>query len=364
MDEPNLRGNEYLFGVCDLAFSEYLYRGIDYRKSSRLIEALGGKAVRNWMHCGWLMSEPGVFIEDKRALMHAIVDDLDERGFLIIGMNHTNFHPQGNGLVSDCAKLHFADPGFQSWLNDVEKTYFALAKEFPSIHYWEIDNEPNSDVFFSASDGSVIPLAEKAKIYAYFLFYASRGIHRANKANQTILGGLVLSKATDFLKCLYEEIRNNPDSHDPEDYFQIANWHPYLDDFDEQAFFKINSEIYDLILREEDKKEKTVIWSELGWSEGNVGLEKMAQNIERIFALVQKKLPFVKNIDYFRLFDELDSTWGSPAEKTYGLFQDPSKNGGSKAPGKPKPGAFSFQRMAAGAGDLSLFSSGRGNHEK
>ena len=354
MVDADFAAGEYLFGFCDLAFSEYSFRQIDYRKTSQLISNLGAKAVRNWMHSTWLMEKPGLFRKNNVQLMHAIVDDLDSRGFFIIGMNHTNFHETKEGATpNDLAKLHPNDPLFDRWLSDVELTYYSLAKEFPSIRFWEIDNEDNSDVFCFANDGEKMPFEEKVEVYLSFLYFASRGIHRANPANTTILGGLVAADAESFLAALYSAIRTSPFSQNPDDFFEVANWHPYMDEYSDDAFFELNERIHRVILQY-DRSDKAVIFSELGWSEFNVGLDNMALYIEKMYALVQKKMPYVKNIDYFRIFDELDSTWGSPAEKIYGLFSDPSIRGKSPTKGSPKSGAYAYQRSAGGKGSLSL----------
>jgi len=354
MVDADFRQGRFLFGFCDLGFSEATFRQIDYRKTSQLLSNLGAKAVRNWMQSSWLMDKPGIFKKNAVGLMHAIVDDLFAHGLLVIGMNHTNFHETKAGAApNDLAKLHPSDPHFLRWLRDVELTYYALAKEFPSITYWEIDNEDNSDVFCFANDGVKMPFEEKIAVYLPFLFYASRGIHRANPANKTILGGLVTADAESFLTALYSAIRTSPLSSDPDDYFEVANWHPYMDKYSDEAFFELNERIHRVILQH-DRSDKAVIFSELGWSEYNVSLTSMATYIEAMYTLVQRKMPYVKNIDYFRLFDELDSTWGSQAEKIYGLFSDPSLHGNSPTKGCPKSGAYAYQRAAEGEGRLNL----------
>jgi hypothetical protein len=354
MADGILGRGDFLFGFCDLAFSESAFRQIDYRKTSQLISNLGAKAVRNWMQSSWLMDKPGVFKKNNVALMHAIVDDLFARGFLIIGMNHTNFHETKAGATpNDLAKLHPNDPHFFRWLSDVELTYYSLAKEFPNISYWEIDNEDNSDVFCFANDGAKMPFEEKIAVYLPFLYYASRGIHRANPKNKTVLGGLVTADAESFLTALYLAIQASPLSKNPDDYFEVANWHPYLDKYSDETFFELNEKIHQVVLRY-DRSKKDVIFSELGWSEYNVSLENMALFIQEMYSLVQKKMPYVKNIDYFRLFDELDTTWGSPAEKIYGLFSDPSPRGNSPTKGCPKSGAYAYQKTASGKGPLNL----------
>jgi glycerophosphoryl diester phosphodiesterase len=60
------------------------------------------------------------------------------------------------------------------------------------------------------------------------------------------------------------------------------------------------------------------------------------------------------------MYDDYSSTWGSDAEKTFGLFYDPVDNKTQdgvviKDLAEPKPGAYAYQEVAGGSGSLSVY---------
>lgn len=163
----------------------------------------------------------------------------------IIGMNHSNFHAKGyansSSTVAKPARDLNEGSEYLKWLDDYETTWYNIAKEFPEIMYWEIDNESNSDTFFEKLTGGTFSLKEKADIYTDMLFFASRGIHRANPEANTIMGGLVISTAESFLQYIYDNIfADDSWSQYPDDYFQIAAWHPYMSAFTPTKLRKTN----------------------------------------------------------------------------------------------------------------------------
>ena len=60
---------------------------------------------------------------------------------------------------------------------------------------------------------------------------------------------------------------------------------------------------------------------------------------------------------YFRMYDDYATTWGSEAEKTFGLFYDPYNKHVSRDVdlAEPKPTAVAYQEMAGGTGSLSIY---------
>ena len=362
--ENTIADKDYLYGMCDLAWSEYSWNPtnpIDYTVTSQLISNLGCKSVRNWMHCNWLMNDPNTFNEQNLALAHAIVDDLTSYGFQIIGMNHSNFHAKGyansSSTVAKPMRDLSEDSDYMKWLADYETTWYNIAKEFPEIMYWEIDNEANNDDFFIKLTGGNFTLKQKADIYTDMLFFASRGIHRANPDANTVMGGLVISTAETFLQYIYDNIYADDSwSQYPDDYFQIAAWHPYMAAFTKEKFKKTNEDIYNVIKTNEGKDKKVFI-TEFGFSEANSTREKINEFLPQAYE-VFNELPFIEATHYFRMYDNLDSTWGSNAEKTFGLFTDPLTHGvdGANAVlAEPKNLAYTFQQIAGGEGKLTIY---------
>ena len=206
---------------------------------------------------------------------------------------------------------------------------------------------------------------------ADLLFYASRGIHRANPQAITVMGGIVDpyglgipetdtgTTIVNFMEALYDAIASGRHgSTHPDDFFEVAAWHPYYyknapDDY----FVQKNQEIYDVILRRE-KKDKKVFLTEFGWDESLWDMAEIPGAIEKLFPLIQERMPYVEALHYYRLFDDVTEN-----HNTAGLFCDPvpsrrdilPKTGECRAAGSPKPSAYSYQRAAGGQGPLDLF---------
>lgn len=353
---------QYLYGMCNLAWQE---PGIDPDVTAQLVANMGVKSVRMWMHCNWLMTDPNTMNAAAVAKMKAMLSKLASYDLQIIGMNHSNFHDTSmiNGAATTAKPGRDLSEGsaYMQWLEGYEATWYNLAKTFPEVLYWEIDNECNNDDFMPKLGGGKFTLSDKAAVYTDMMFFASRGIHAANPAANTVMGGIVGNNCEAFMEYVYENIEA-PDSWSkyPDDYFQIACWHPYIHtNYTDEKFRAFNQGIYDVILKHEGK-DKKVFCSEMGWSQANVTAEQVAEWLPRAYA-VALELGFIESIHYFRLYDVWSSDWGSPAEKQFGLFTDPLSHGPtidgvSKNPilGAPKASALAYQAMAGGSGSLEL----------
>lgn len=369
----NTKANkEFVYGMGDLAWSEYSWNAkgsqIDYKQTSKLMNAMGVKSVRVWLHCNWIMKDPNTFDEKGLALAKDIVDDLDSYGFQLIGMNHSNFHKSSysnsSSTVAKPARDLSDNSYYLQWLDEYELTWYNLVSQFPTITYWEIDNESNIDTFFEKLGGGSFTLKEKADIYTDMLYYASKGIHRANKDAITIMGGLVIDTAETFLEYIYDNIaKDDAYSNYADDYFQVAAWHPYMDSFTKEKFIRTNNDIYNVIKTREGK-DKKVFLTEFGFSEETMSLSAQKEYIKDAYDIIKNDLPYVESCHYFRMYDNLSSTWGSSKEKTFGLYTDPTNKGAINSEGKyqneikgqPKETAYVYQNMAGGSGSLTTYS--------
>lgn len=360
-DNKNFVDKSFIYGMTDLSYQE---NGVDYRFTHQLYKNMGVKSVRLWMHCNWIMKNPNEFSTSGLAKMKAIYEDLKEGGYQIIAMNHSNFHKNGmTNSAKSTAKPHrdlSEGSYYLTWLNDLETTYYNMVKEFPDIEYWEIDNECNNDDFMPALGGVNFDLDEKAEVYYDMMYYASRGIHRANPNAKTVMGGLIVSNAQTFLETIYDLIEAKDSwSKNPDDYFQIACWHPYMSNFNKDQFISLNNKIYSVIKNREGK-DKKVFFTEFGFSE-NAGypLADQEKYIKEVYEICKNDLKYVESVHYFRMYDEYASTWGSDAEKTFGLFYDPvtKKTNSEKTVylAEPKTTAYIYQEMAGGKGDLNVY---------
>lgn len=361
--ENTTADKQYLYGMCDLGWSEHSWNNppISHDMQAELYKNLGCKSVRVWLHCNWLMDDPNTYNEEGLALARNIVEKLTSYDFQIIGMNHSNFHPSGYENSSDtvCKPARDLEPGseYMKWLEDYKTTWYNLVSAFPEIKYWEIDNEPNNDVFFTKLSGGTFSLKEKAAIYTDMMYYASLGIHEANPDAVTVMGGLVTWNAETFLQYLYDNIYSLSSwSNYPDDYFQVACWHPYTSDFEYNKYKKLNDDIYNVI-KTNEKKDKKVFLTEFGFSEVNVPLQKQLEWLPQVYDVFEKA-EYIEAVHYFRPFDDLGSTWGASTEKYFGLFTDPLSHGidgSNKVLAAPKETAYKFQELAGGTGSLTVY---------
>lgn len=361
--ENTIVDKQNLYGMCDLGWSEHSWNNppISHDQQVELYKNLGVKSVRVWLHCNWLMDDPNTYDDQGLALARNIVEKLTSNNFQIIGMNHSNFHSSGyensNQTVSKPARDLEPGSEYMKWLEDYKTTWYNIVKAFPEIKYWEIDNEPNNDVFFPKLSGGNFTLKEKAAIYTDMMYFASLGIHEANPDAITVMGGLVTWNAETFLQYLYDNIYSLTSwSNYPDDYFQVACWHPYTSDFEYEKFKKLNDDIYSIIKNNEGK-DKKVFFTEFGFSEVNVSMQTQLEWLPQVYDIFEK-LSYLEAVHYFRMFDDLGSTWGASTEKQFGLFTDPISHGiggTNEILAAPKANAYKFQELAGGTGSLTVY---------
>ena len=364
----------FLYGMDYLSFM-WDENGVDYRTGFQLLNNLGVRSVRHWMHFGEYMEDWHTFRPAAVQKMHDILKEAQRFGFQVIGMNHVNWSLEEKTFC--VGKPSRGCVNYTQWLEIYEENWYLAVREFPEILYWEIDNELNNKdfMYIQGHFGEKLPTGELAAMSADMLFRASRGIHRANPQAITVLGGIVDpyglgipetdtgTTMVNFMEALYDAIESGRHgSTRPDDFFEVAAWHPYYyknppDDY----FVEKNNEIYEVIRRRENK-EKKVFLTEFGWDESLWDMAHIPAAIGRLFAVVEEKMPYVEALHYYRLFDDVTEN-----HNTAGLFCDPvaqrkdvlPKTGECRVAGSPKPGAYAYQKAAGGQGPLDLFRADR-----
>ncbi len=364
-DKKNEKADQsYLFGICGGLWQGVNWYHIPWEESIELYNNLGVKSVRNWMHVNWLLKDKDTVNQKEADLVHAMLAKEKEYGMQIIGMNHSSFKPAGyvNSAVSTAKPARDLSDGsvYMQWLEDYEQSWFTLVSEFPEVEYWEIDNESNNETFMPKLDGGSFTNRQCAAIFTDMLFFASRGIHRANPNAITVMGGLIPSTAAGFFDMMYDFIfAEGSWSPYPDDYFQVAAWHPYDKSLNEKTierWVSTQKNIYSVI-KEREGKDKKVFFTEFGWSDISVNETLKLYAINAVVSRTKNDLPFVETMHYFSMFDNLASTWGSVDEKGFGLFNDPNNDHPSNPDyvrGAPKSAAILYQQLAGGTGDLTL----------
>lgn len=189
----------------------------------------------------------------------------------------------------------------------------------------------------------------KTNIICDMCWYIRKAAREVNpKIKVTIPGITNLDHSPKFLDKIYTAIESKKlpigeeySDTDPDNYFDVLNWHPYalntaagqggaggagaLD----QKWIDFNKKMYQVAIDHGDNG-KPVIFSELGWSSmGNIGDDeiKACQDIAKVAVdgakAIRKELPWVESIYYFRLTNIYP--WMSNAgESTFGLFYHPN----------------------------------------
>ena len=377
-NSSGMKKNDMLYGMC------YIQEERDdfvenVEVDAQLMYNMGVGCTRNWMHIRTLLDSKSQVNREACDRMHTCLQAQKERGITLIGVNHTNFN-NGSAVAGKPRRDISEGSYYIKWLQDYYMSWKTLAKEFPEIEYWEIENEENVSDFMKDLEGNkVYTLDQMADIATDLFYYASRGIHAGNPKAKTVMGGLVgLAKGgiRNFLDKIYVRIKSGEygyfyglekkenASTDPDDYFEVACWHPYVWDetFQADDFVENNNKIYNVIKNYEPEG-KDVIFSEIGFPTDTYNDELQAQMIEEMFQTVKKHLPYVKAVTYFKLFDVAQITWTGKLSR-YGLFYDPHDRQYTQVLGEdtttllvngaPKPSALAFQKVAGGSGSLTL----------
>ncbi|MBQ8884786.1 MAG: hypothetical protein IJY62_00205 [Clostridia bacterium] len=374
--EKYLADQSNLYGVCYIAFEEVVQNeNTDYVKIAELMNNMGVKSTRVWMRSNDLMKSPEEMNETACEKMHAILAELKKYDIQIIGMNARSF-TKYNAWSSAVPLRDWSDGSYYSeWIEDLQVMWKNLVSEFPEIDYWEIGNETNNKRKYIYEDGrewktADMTIAQMANVFTDELYYITQSVKAVDPDKQTILGGMTESTGLgsglnkNFLQMIYNNIASEKyPSTDADDYFDCVAWHPYSADFNEDFFVQENDKVYQVILDNEGKGKK-VFLTEVGWSDGGMEREEVAENLKAVYSTIAKRMPYVEAVHYFRLFnDAREYSWGGTATDVgFGLFTDPAPgtkykdmyNGEVCIPGMPKPAAYAFQELAGGTGDLTI----------
>ncbi len=348
----------YQNGMCYIAYEMHRNEPEAYKKSFEILNNMGVKSIRMWMHMTWFLDGEFNVLEENVKVMKEIIAEARKYDFQLIGMSHRNineFYNQGGKYQN--AKIGRDSDNYDEWIDGYYRGWKFLAETFPEITIWEIDNETNNqDFMMNAETGGTFTLQEMADISADLFYYGSKGIHEANPDALTVMGGLVTWNINEFLPLLYQNIKSGQfgeGSTNPDDYFQALCWHPYMTIFNSAKFIKENQDIYNLAYSFEGRHKK-VFLTEAGDFDVNMKEEQAAKCVEQMYTAV-KELPFVEALHYHRMFNNIPDN-----NRQSGLFRDPHEsqedkvNGVRQNPGAPKLSAYAFQKAAGGEGPLDL----------
>ena len=331
---------ELFYGVCYCAYEAAVWYGRDVDAELQAMVSIGAKSTRVWMRSTHMMSNSKTFRASAVATMKSIISNAQARGIEVIGMNCNWFSGTDDDMAVPNRNIEDGSD-YMKFLADYEETWYQMARKFPEIYTWEIGNEWNNDTFLHPldykEDGTTFTASEKAAIATDMLYYASKGIHRGNPRAKTVLGGLVdvyetgYGDAKTFLKMIYANIESEESpSKNPDEFFQIAAWHPYNHSgTPNAAWIQRQKDIYQVILDHEGH-DKVVLFTEIGLSDYGDAKKDAEQKDDVIATLtmIRDELSFVQSVHWFRMFNEANAeSWGGAFETGFGLFTEPDEDG-------------------------------------
>lgn len=305
--------------------------------------------------------------------MHSVLGKILESN-IDVHMDVTIFFTNGAALRSVPKRNISRRSEYISWLNKYYDTCYTLAKEFPEITNWACGNETNYSLL-DMEGNDTYTYKERAEISTDMAYYGYQAIKKANPNSIIQIAGPVGLKndlIVNWFKLVYENIQSGEFGYfyekqakeeadtNPDSYFDLAAWHPYVhnDDFSVEMFTSLNKRIYDTIL-EYEGKHKPVIFSEFGYTNEEMTEQQAASNLYDSYEIV-KSLPFVQGATYYKFLDYGSDTYYLGRISRYGLFYDPIEsrkyNDGFSEEivqsGGIKKQALAYQLVANGEGEL------------
>jgi len=276
-----------LFGVGEPITLRHIFENLDIQQSVKAVRLLGVKWLREWTWMGALLINETVLNQTFKETLDLVISEMAANNITVMGMAH-DFPGWMTGIDDDPQAVPYRNitkgSAYVKFLERYRESWKTLARAFPDITLWEIGNEFNTDIFLHPPDfpDSKFSNQEKADITTDLLYYGSLGIHEGNPNAKTVLGGLAPSPSidgiADFLERIYKNIKSGRwPSTDPNDYFQIACWHPYLsnDEPSESNWVTPQLRIHEVMTRYGDG-DKPVVFSEFGYSDQNIPCENVS----------------------------------------------------------------------------------------
>jgi hypothetical protein len=345
------------------------------------METVGFTAMREWMHITNILADPATPKPGAVAMYSKTLDKLKSMKVEITGMSHL-WYLAGNPITPCNNAMYARDltPGslYMQTLEMLQTSWRTMAKSFPQVTQWEVGNEWNTDDFLHPVGWSAgkkgFTAEEKCKIAVDMMYYAYKGIKEGNpdavvvSYSPTVDGYLVKQRKSPLygimnaLEMMYAQItKGDPvgGSHNPDDYFDMLAWHPYVlyqmspvtlkkrgmpSEIIDEAWKAANDSAYHVMNKYGDA-DKKVLFTEMGFNdEGDAAIEAaQVRMLQQMFDLV-KTMPYVKTIHVFRLIMGAGQTGDN--ERWFGIFKGADENFA------PREKARVMQRLCGGTKSL------------
>lgn len=352
---------KYMFGMCE-EFEGSLDPGADAAQTIDLIDALGAKSMRIWMHHKRLLvrgenDNSLGWKDDVFKRYRAYVEELTRRGIRIVAMNHSYVLPLGHGCTENSMEMPLPETdAYFAQMRLISDAYEMMAREFPEIEYWECGNEVNMNFYMPKPRANETQIknavydpkyyytnTEKAEITADICYYASKGIRKGNPKAFTVFPAPTpyrgYAEMAEFLEYTYRAIesgkfpRGDKANTNADDYFSVMCWHAYNFGGESKLITDGGKMIYDVMRAHGDGGKKSFI-TEFGYHDSDFvktrGMTKAQADETQAGFLPSDIKAFesiggVETVFMFRLYDWLV---GPGIEVDFGLFTSPSSEKG------------------------------------
>ena len=370
------------YGLCEV-FGE-MGGGVDPSITNEwigdMVSGLGVKSYRMWINYAdlYLVDENDELIKNhaKLAIIRDAVDRLKAAGIEdFLAMTTVFLYPKDYPTTTGYV---VPDPYeeydmYIRWLKLQQKAYIQFAKDFPEVEYYEPTNEPEFGGSIHKNGythaGSDIVNAnymytqyDQTRIIADMCWYTTKAVQSVNPNAKVTTPSLCgLTTTPDYLEDIYKAIESGAlpagqekSDIDPDNYFQILNWHPYTfgSDTVTDAWLGLQNEIYGVAIKHGDGG-KPVWFTEFGWTDWGekVRQQTIADAFIEFFDMVKADMPYVQTVMIFRL-TTLVTQDISLGENNFGIMYN--KDDPLYA-GQPKPVALALAKYIRGEdADLSI----------
>lgn len=311
-----------------------------------------------------------VFKEGFKDLVHQIIEKMSAAGVkYFVAVSDAPIYPYGyavttTGVVPDPA---VEKEMYIRWIKLYAKAWGMIAEEFPEITHIEPLNEPDlpgANIFtkqghqWGSDDGYVYSMTDKAHMIADLQYYICKEAKAANpKVQVTTPGFSTYGEGQDILDYLYEAIESGAHPFiedfadtDPDHYFDVINFHKYLNTITLEEYFEQCDTFYKATERHNDPGKPALI-TEWGFTDhNNEGQEQLnGENMSKLLDLFNEKMPYVEAVLLYMLNDYHGYSVDS-SEDNFGIF---SSRGDPDKPSCPKPVAIEFYKYIHKTEDVS-----------
>ena len=338
--------NPDLFGMHETLAFRSLHENLNISRAFEIMHSLGVKKIRMSFWRGSFMLNSTEINPNVTDAIEQVVRKADSLGMEIMG--YAQDFPSWMRIVEGDSQTipHRNTAEYATFLSQYEESWETLAREFPKITMWEIGNEYNLHQFLHPTNED-FGAQERVDIVTDLLYLGSRGIKKSNPEAITVMGGLGpggngIKDIENFLRSIYENIDSNKwNTTDPDDFFEIACWHPYI--FKEkptkQNWVAPNKAVYQ-VMKQHGDDDRHVFFSEMGYTDNDLSRDEIAEYLKDVFSLAKDNFPWLGTIYWYRLTDRDLIYQGLKVSKMdgFGVFESPET-------WTWKPAAYAYQSL-------------------